>query len=492
MRFVLPGELSDDDQRLLREAQEASQTATCTYSGFPVGAAVWIETPDGQTKIVRGNNYETINYYSVCAEKHAVMRAFSDFSVRGEDGVVIRPKVRKIAVWCGVAGAPVQPCGDCRQMLSEVGRDIEVISAAGPGRADGLHDTRVTRTTVRALLPSVFDAEGLKGAHGQAPSIVDDPDLSAYVVHLPKPAELRHEVEHRVGLLRGVQHLILVGPAKRARQIAELAHRRFGALQGVDEACYCDPNVSGRGEGSREYAVYAFTLPSGAKVAAASHGIGKGGAEILLSELPALVALAQGGEPPEIKGVLRCGTRGTLTRVPLGCVAVSTACFDEQLEALLPSSAWVGHVREAARELGMEVVPDAEIDARGEDRWPDPSKLLVEGAGLSADFFWQGQARPLYRPKPLPPAWVELDQQDRARKLAAWVRAGVRWVEMEDHTILSVSRLCGYPAVTLGAVIAHRRRADGAFQLSYSKEALARSESLPAELALTAIQLSTR
>lgn len=487
MRWESLEALEARERSLLEAARGAAQGAVCGYSGFPVGAAVLARGEDGQARVVTGSNFETINYRSVCAEKHAVMRALAELSWRDASGQLRRPEILAVAVYCAVAGSPQQPCGDCRQMLHEVNPRMQVLAWAGPGRGGAVHDPRVTRATVEALLPHGFDQDGLLGQGSAGPQIVDDQALESYVVHLPRREALARDAAARTALLVGVNHLILVGSPARARRVAQLAHERFGAAEDADAACYCDLSVAGRDETQREFAVYAFGLPGGARVAVASHGIGEAGAEIVLGELPALIALAQGGESPRIQGVLRCGTRGTLRRVPLGCVALSTEVMDEGLDMIAPDPAWLARLRAAASARGMTLGDVDALEATPEAQWLAGPGLCVEGAGISARFFWEGQGRPLYRPQAPSPAALTADQARRAGLLARWRRAGISWVEMEDYAVLRVSAACGYPAATLGAVIAHRRSAEGVWQLDYSKEALAASELLPAELALAAI-----
>ncbi len=494
MRIVRRQDLAPWQRDLLQAAEGAAVTANCTYSGYPVGSAVRVRTRSGEMIAVTGNNSETANYRSVCAEKHAVHRALAEHSWT-ENGRLVRPEITAVAVYCTVGATPQQPCGDCRETLHGVNPDIEVIAAAGPGKNGGVHDPRVTLTSVRALLPHGFETASLLGKIGTGSAELHDADgAEQHVVHLPKPADLEADADHRRELLRGVRYLILVGSPRRARRIAKLAHDQFGALRDADGSCYCDLSLPGRDESAREYAIYVPELTAaggaaGPRVAVVSHGIGKAGAEIVLSELPALIALAQDGEAAAIRGVVRCGTRGTLSRVPLGCVALSTACHNESLERIAPSGPWLERLRSAARDRGMTIVSDGEIDSRGEDDWPAAATVLAEGPGISTSFFWQGQARPLYRPPgSLPPAELQtLERQARAERLTAWTRAGIRWIEMEDYTVLRVAEACGLPAASLGAVIAHRRRADGSFQLDYSKPALASSELIPAELALAAM-----
>ncbi len=484
MRIIERDQLTGWRRELLEAAEQAAVTANCDYSHYPVGAALKIRTPAGQELVVPGNNYELSTYRSVCAERHALHRAYADHTVIGDDGP-IRPQVTAVAVYCAVGAAPQQPCGDCRQALHEVNPDVEVISASGPGREPGAHDPRVTLTAVRALLPHGFDAASLDGrlAPGEA-SLHDPQGLEPYVVHLPKPAELQSAASARAALLEGVRHLILVGSPRRARRIARLAHERYGARRDAEASCYCDLSVPGRDETGREYAVYGIELPGGVRLATASHGVGKAGVEVLLSELPALIALIQGGEAAEIRGAIRCGTRGTLSAAPPGAIALSTACRDDSLAQVEPSARWLERLRAAGRERSMTRVAGAEIDRR--DDWPEPSSVLAEGPGISTSFFWHGQGRPLYRAAGPPEQILALERRHRAALLSRWAAAGVRWIEMEDYTVLRIAEMVGIPAVTLGAVLAQRRAADGSFQTDYDKRALA-SELIPAELAIEAI-----
>ena len=483
MRIIQRDQLTGWRRELLEAAEQAAATANCDYSHYPVGAALTIRTPAGEERVVPGNNYELATYRSVCAERHALHRAYAEYTEIGDDGP-IRPEVTAVAVYCAVGAGPQQPCGDCRQALHEVNPDIEVISASGPGR-QGDHDPRVTLTTVRALLPHGFEAASLDGELSVGAAGVRDPQgIEPYVVHLPKPAELKADAAERAALLEGVTHLILVGSSRRAQRIAELAHQRYGARRGVEASCYCDYSVPGRNESGREYAVYGIEMPGGVKLAAASHGIGKAGVEILLSELPALIALSQGDEAPDIRGAIRCGTRGTLSPTPPGAIALSTSCRDESQASIEPSADWLERIRAVGRERSMTRVVDAEIDRR--DDWPEPATVLAEGPGISTSFFWHGQGRPLYRADGNSASVGDLERRHRAALLQRWTAAGVRWIEMEDYTVLRIAEMVGIPAVTLGAVLAQRRAADGSYQTDYDKRALA-SELVPAELAIEAI-----
>jgi uridine phosphorylase len=309
-------------------------------------------------------------------------------------------------------------------------------------------------------------------------------DLENYVVHLPKPEELQEAPRERASLLVGVRYLILVGSPRRARRIAELAHERFGARRNAEESCYCDLTRPGRDESERELAVYGVELDGGARLAVASHGIGKAGVELVLSELPALITLLQAGEPPDLRGVLRCGTRASLAPVPLGTIALSTSCRNDSLEQLEPSPEWLSRLRAAAGERGMDLVREEEIDARAEAGWTAGESKVIEGPGISTSFFWEGQGRALYRD-------TMEDEGAGDRLLSSWIDAGIRWIEMEDYSVLRLAQRFGIPAATLGAIVG-LRRGEGGFQSGYDKAAMKASELLPAELALEAIRADAR
>jgi cytidine deaminase len=119
----------DIDWKLLRDnAIEASKGAYAPYSGFPVGAAALVD--DG--RIIRGCNVENVSYgLGLCAECAVVCVLFS-----GGGG-------RLVALSCVAAdGAPLMPCGRCRQVLFEHGGpELLIDRPDGPRRlADLLPD----------------------------------------------------------------------------------------------------------------------------------------------------------------------------------------------------------------------------------------------------------------------------------------------------------------------------------------------------------------
>jgi cytidine deaminase len=99
------------DTELISAARTAAQNSYSPYSDYPVGAA--LRFADGT--IVTGTNIENASYgLALCAETVAVSRAMAD-GVRG--GLVA------VAVTGPIDrgdGAPITPCGRCRQVLNEL------------------------------------------------------------------------------------------------------------------------------------------------------------------------------------------------------------------------------------------------------------------------------------------------------------------------------------------------------------------------------------
>lgn len=126
---------SPDWELLKSKAVEAKDRAYAPYSNYQVGAAALVD--DG--RIVTGCNVENASYgLSLCAECGLVSNLFATGGGR------------LVAVSCVDAqGAPLMPCGRCRQLLLEVGgTGLLVDSAAGP-------------RTLSTLLPDAFSSDDL-------------------------------------------------------------------------------------------------------------------------------------------------------------------------------------------------------------------------------------------------------------------------------------------------------------------------------------------
>lgn len=138
-----------DRDTLIATARAAAQSAYAPYSRFHVGAA--LAFADGS--VVAGSNVENASYgLSLCAETVAASRALNE----GRRGGLVA-----VAVIGGVAGsvgegAPVTPCGRCRQVLNELaqlgGTDPLIWCAGGD---------EVLELRLSALLPHAFGPDSL-------------------------------------------------------------------------------------------------------------------------------------------------------------------------------------------------------------------------------------------------------------------------------------------------------------------------------------------
>lgn len=129
-------------ESLVAAARGAMATAYAPYSGFTVGAALLFE--DGA--MVTGANFENASYgLSLCAETVACAIA----AHAGRRGGLVAIAVTGAAH--GAVGAPVTPCGRCRQVLHEL---------AGLGGTDPVvlcvGASEILETRLSVLLPMAF------------------------------------------------------------------------------------------------------------------------------------------------------------------------------------------------------------------------------------------------------------------------------------------------------------------------------------------------
>jgi cytidine deaminase len=123
---------------LVAAAQAAQRRAYAPYSNFHVGAA--LESQDGAVFV--GCNVENASYgLTICAERAAICAAVSAGVRRFRRAVVVSD-----------SDPPAAPCGACRQVLAEFGRDLR-IDVVGP--------SRTMSWTLAELLPAAFSKEQL-------------------------------------------------------------------------------------------------------------------------------------------------------------------------------------------------------------------------------------------------------------------------------------------------------------------------------------------
>lgn len=127
-----------DPTALIRGAIAARDRAYAPYSHYAVGAALL----GASGRIYTGCNVENASYSAtICAERAAVAKAVSE----GE---------RSFVALAVVSANGAAPCGLCRQVLNEFGRDILVLIADASGAV-------LQQATVGDLLPGGFGPEYL-------------------------------------------------------------------------------------------------------------------------------------------------------------------------------------------------------------------------------------------------------------------------------------------------------------------------------------------
>ncbi|MFB3813179.1 MAG: cytidine deaminase [Terriglobales bacterium] len=125
-------------EALLNAARAAVLHAYAPYSKFRVGAAVLTEAK----AIYTGCNVENASYgLTNCAERTAIFTAVAN------EGPGMR--VRAVGVW-SQADCVCPPCGACRQVIWEFGKEAVVLYRSGNG---------VETKAIRDLLPEGFKLE---------------------------------------------------------------------------------------------------------------------------------------------------------------------------------------------------------------------------------------------------------------------------------------------------------------------------------------------
>nr|WP_298925324.1 cytidine deaminase [uncultured Erythrobacter sp.] len=136
-----------NDETLIKAARDAAQHSWSPYSDYAVGAALLFD--DGA--VITGTNVENASYgLALCAETVAVAKALGE----GRRGGLI--KVAVVGPTDKGDGAPITPCGRCRQVLNEIaqlgGTDPRVLCVG---------NDEVREVSLSALLPHAFGPEHL-------------------------------------------------------------------------------------------------------------------------------------------------------------------------------------------------------------------------------------------------------------------------------------------------------------------------------------------
>lgn len=99
---------------LINKAKDVSQNAYAPYSNFFVGACVLA----GSGKTYVGCNVENASYgLAICAERNALANAIANGEKSISAIAIYSPNMEKCL-----------PCGACRQVIFEFGKEIEIIT----------------------------------------------------------------------------------------------------------------------------------------------------------------------------------------------------------------------------------------------------------------------------------------------------------------------------------------------------------------------------
>lgn len=123
-----------DHRTLLKHAREAKKRSHSPYSHFRVGAALLT----GSGKVFTGCNIEISTYaLTLCAERTAIFKArsegFTEFT-----SIAIATDHDEF----------IPPCGACRQVLMDLGGNLECVLSTRSGRIQSIH--------LKELLPMAF------------------------------------------------------------------------------------------------------------------------------------------------------------------------------------------------------------------------------------------------------------------------------------------------------------------------------------------------
>lgn len=131
--------MDDKYNTLIQSAIAAKEYSYSPYSNFRVGAAVLTENE----QIFNGCNIENASYGATnCAERTAIFKAVSE-------GI---EKIKAIAITSDEEKF-TYPCGICRQVIREFGKDVNIILINTNG------ETKIT--SIEELLPHSFSKEDL-------------------------------------------------------------------------------------------------------------------------------------------------------------------------------------------------------------------------------------------------------------------------------------------------------------------------------------------
>jgi len=144
-------ELSNDEQMLIKKAQNILKTSYSSYSGFSVGASILLD--NGVT--IEGSNQENVAYPSgLCAERVVLFYTGAKYPNNTIKTIAISALSKSFEI-----EDYISPCGACRQVMAEY---EEKQSAKIKILLHSPNDKVLISNSVEDLLPFVFRSPFLK------------------------------------------------------------------------------------------------------------------------------------------------------------------------------------------------------------------------------------------------------------------------------------------------------------------------------------------
>lgn len=142
-------ELSNDEQKLIELAKNATNNSYSPYSHFRVGAAIRLD--DG-TEIIGANQENAAFPVTLCAERTAIFAAQAQHPEHSVVQLAIAARNEE-----GFTSSPVTPCGSCRQVILEVENRYKQPIRIYLYGTEGIYVIE----SIKDILPLNFDSESM-------------------------------------------------------------------------------------------------------------------------------------------------------------------------------------------------------------------------------------------------------------------------------------------------------------------------------------------
>ena len=149
IRICQIDELSDEEQKLIELAKNATNNSYSPYSHFRVGAAIRLD--DG-TEIIGANQENAAFPVTLCAERTAIFAAQAQYPEHSVVQLAIAARNEE-----GFTSSPIAPCGSCRQVILEVENRYKQPIRIYLYGTEGIYVIE----SIKDILPLTFDSESM-------------------------------------------------------------------------------------------------------------------------------------------------------------------------------------------------------------------------------------------------------------------------------------------------------------------------------------------